>query len=1407
MISGGLELRVLREADDDAGYVAAFAETDQMLLAVGGQSNDSPTVLVTANGRQFERLESPENLGLRDALAVGDAIWVCGEYGQLATTRDHGKTWKLFETETQECLFKLALAPDGAVWTVGDRGYAARVRGDSAVRVDLQTDARLSAVYAIRDEIVVLGDDGKIRRWLDGEVREISTGSTKPLTALVVAKSAWVVIGDGGFVARSPDGQWYSRIKVTTEVDFEGITMIRDGRLVMIGDRGTVLLSSDDGRAWESVATNLPLVHLWSIERFGAGVLIGGDHGLVLRLAPPDDPHWSERPTETVVSATLDASFAEGPEGFITHGLTTYLDAIGAATPQEELEDAENDDVDIHGRPLDREAFDALDKPGTPAGFVEIYGVPLPPEATTFFAAIEGRDAFDTFDELRLVHHLRADVGDRNLFELLVRRNQQSFLGTDLVEAFAGLFAVGTQRNGDTYLMEIYEWEGGHGRRQVLHFDHESASVSTVIADSLESLVYLAALHTAGEEKRISRQAYDAGLRALHGKVAPTWHFGITEDAFDAYEPTRRDTEFFVYRSQWICTLLKAGGVTEIDDVAHVFSPDFNQTVPAEQLEARFEACEKFIPTALYAMWRAYLFDEPELDRYVQIALRHSARLVRDAAKLVGELRDGRNTLGTITDVRAWLAEFRALDLDPRRTSAREAEAVEQAAADDAARERAEMQLANTPRDEWAALAWKWIDDGEAQRALLANIDQGDGATTISAIDTLSDIAESEHEAAFARIAEEMSPEVEAILVGSLVRGDEMLNVLGKKKDDTNATKAIDGGDDRRSPGWDAIDAALRTIYGDLKPSHVGTVVPYAMGGPDPLPGISAFPRVEPVPHWHFVTYGFTDLHDKDATGTEESGFGFELTLRLARAVDETVPPTWALNFLQNLGRYVFGTGNRFAAGHKMGLNGPIELESPTQITAICFADDPELGELESANGKARFVQVVGITDDEYRLIQEWSTTGLIDILAKKLPLLITDLARPSVLADSEIARIAEARVTAEGSSEDLSFAGDMKLGDSAVNTDDGRIRIELGALYAAALPRAMRGRIRHGRTYELRGQDSVLRLEPASAVGYSREGDTVTLHVTQSLAREIEAQLREVHAGAYDFEAWPQLEIVIVPSFIKAQDGEIIDVKGVSDPERAQRLIDAENHKSVDDSEEEKSTKDPERVVAAAKLTERALRLAPDDPDVQFTHAMLLLDADAAGLNGKIDDLLGRLPRFEPATRVNVAVRMGSAPHERFADAVDAVLAEPVAGVGRELMFSLGQAIVRHAPDRASKLVDRVLALPVPDGVDERVHYLRALNNACIQAHAAKQFDAAVRVAERAQPFAAANPYIYHSAACAYSAVGDYAKALAQVHLAFEPGYDHLAKIEIDADLAPLRHEPAFQALFRDWHARQEGN
>jgi suppressor of fused-like protein len=1436
-----LELTILLAPAEDRGYLAGFAITDQLIVAAGGTSSRSPTLLVSSNARHFEARGTPRDLGLRDVLVVDNAIWVCGEYGHLAASRDQGATWRVLDTGTDGCLCGLARGHDGAMWVVGEKGFAARVGSQRVERVDLGTGVGFTGVQAFKEELVVLGSDGALRRWHRGEIKTVATGSTKALKALAWTRSGtWVVVGDAGFIARSPDGAWFSRAKSGVDVELEAIAAIGDGKLVAVGDRGFILASSDDGRTWMPVRSETT-VHLWSVERFGPGALIGGDQGAILKLAPPGDQTWHDRVNVFGGGLPLDALFAAGPEGFVAGGLARYLDALG------------------HGQSDQRGGEDTV-------AFEASFGMPMPPEARRFFDLLAGCDRTETFHELRLDAELLAGDGD-NLFERVIARDQGAYLRTGLVEAFCGVICLGSQGNGDTYHLELYEW---NGPRQVVHWDHDAHQFTCVFADSLDSLVFLAALCRAEARSLVSADAMRIALRKLYGKVAPTWHFGMDERDPDlvALDAKRRETEFFHYRARWICALLHHDGVTEIADIPALFSADLNQSLPPEQLPTRLEMCEKYIPTALYSMWRAYLFDEPELGQFLDVGRTHRARLVRDAVMLIEELAAGRRTLGTIADWPAHLAAFRALDLDPRRAGARKAEAVAARRVEDGRREEAAAELARTPREAWADLAWRWLGDGAAHRALLEKLDAlPETAEQIAAIDGLARLRDVEREAVLPLVAEKLGPELEAVLVGSLLRDDALAGVLKREE------IAEEGDDsDEDAAGWDAIDGALEPVYRGAEPhAHYGTVLPYRLGGNDPLHGISVYLRTDPVPHFHFVTYGFTDLFAKETDDPEESGFGFELTFRLARRADDEEVPAWPLNFLQNLGRYVFGTGNRFATGHKMGLNGPIALDRDTRITAVLFTDEPELGAIDSQFGKARFLQVVGITDDEYKLIQEWSTPGLVEVLRRTLPMLVTDLGRRSVLDDPALRAEIQTRVDAEGSSEDLTFAGEL-----AIQITGEHLRLELGALYAAAFPRAMRGRIRHARSYKLRGRAAELVLEPAAQPGWSGDGDHLELRISPELAREIEARMQAALANVYRFETWPSLEIEVTPSFIRDQQGKAIDIRGIADEALARRMIAEENARLAaqeaqddegdgDDNDDddddgareielvEDDAPPLERVHRALGMTERALRLQPQDTDAQFAHAMLLIDAYRGGDVGRMRGLIELLPRSAPAVRVNVAVRLALFDVPELGEVLDIVLANelPVKILGesgggaftsygdiaRELYVKLADAVLDHAPDRIGKLVphvpadvtllsdigwkaiqngqrdaalavyERLLALPVPDTGEARTNYLRSINNACVQAHAAKAYDVAVRIADRAQPYAQENPHIFHAAACAYVAGGDLRRALDQVRLAIEHGYEHLDKLEVDTDLRALLDWPEYKALFRDYHARREGN
>jgi suppressor of fused-like protein len=368
----------------------------------------------------------------------------------------------------------------------------------------------------------------------------------------------------------------------------------------------------------------------------------------------------------------------------------------------------------------------------------------------------------------------------------------------------------------------------------------------------------------------------------------------------------------------------------------------------------------------------------------------------------------------------------------------------------------------------------------------------------------------------------------------------------GWRKKDESGDKAgrsqseVAGGGDEvpaeaSTPGWSAIDRALGAVYQGEPPFHYGTVLRWRLGGPDPLDGISVYINPGPPEHWHFVTYGLSELYEKESPDPEVSGWGIEFTLRVSRSPGREQPPTWALNFLQNLARYVFETGNLILPGHTLDLNGPIELDSQTEIRATLFVEDRQLGPIETPNGSLTFVQVVGVTMDEYRASQEWSTEGMQEVLGRSNPLLVTDLARKSVLADPATAELVRRRAETEGSS----------MG--GFNTDSTRwavgpqgVRVTVGALVVERFGLLLTRRCALGREAYLRGPEMAVQIVPGATFGFHPIADDPSilhLELPPDGARALAASLRPV-VGEYSAPGLPGLVIAVEQTIIRDQQG-----------------------------------------------------------------------------------------------------------------------------------------------------------------------------------------------------------------------------------------------------------------------------
>lgn len=269
-----------------------------------------------------------------------------------------------------------------------------------------------------------------------------------------------------------------------------------------------------------------------------------------------------------------------------------------------------------------------------------------------------------------------------------------------------------------------------------------------------------------------------------------------------------------------------------------------------------------------------------------------------------------------------------------------------------------------------------------------------------------------------------------------------------------------------------------------------------------------------------------------------------------------------------------------------------------------------------------------------------------------------------------------------------------------------------------------------------------------------------------------------------------------------------------------------------------------------AGMLIEVALEHDPDDPGTAVVAERLLRRALAfdpgSDASGYLAIVLVRqhrlaeavaLARTAPSRDVRLLVVGEIAEHasgeldgalELLDDATLAAtdaeeLCELVGSVARHAPAYLGALLARLPDDRAlvpflyniSFSVDRpqglailrkVLALPPPprDAGEARTALVMAWNNACIHAHALRDYELAVELADGGQPYGPENPYIYHSAACAYAAVGQIDRAIDQVARAIEHEYEHAEKMETDRDLEVLQADPRFAQLFRDWRTRR---
>jgi suppressor of fused len=341
-----------------------------------------------------------------------------------------------------------------------------------------------------------------------------------------------------------------------------------------------------------------------------------------------------------------------------------------------------------------------------------------------------------------------------------------------------------------------------------------------------------------------------------------------------------------------------------------------------------------------------------------------------------------------------------------------------------------------------------------------------------------------------------------------------------------------------QAPGWDAITDAATQVYGEQQPLHFAPTIPFAVGGSEPLDGVSAYASNKEHPHWHYVTYGLTELYEKVSEDPATSGFGYEFTFRL-RVKETKTAPIWVTNFLNNLANHSFQTGRVFAPGGYLDLMGPIVFGKDTEITAVVFVEDPELKPIQTPNGKVEFLQIVGLTADELAAIKRWNSLGFIELMKQQNPLLITSIKRTSLLQDPAIRAAVEEGSRKEGSSTEAISSPYIMW-----NYGPDNLNLVLDAKTVKSVQDLLPLRIPYGKDLTLIGQAKIIVLKSGEGPAIAAQDDVTVITLGAEQAAQLVTTLQPKE-GSYEIPGVPEAKLHVCKFEISDPSGRVIETIG----------------------------------------------------------------------------------------------------------------------------------------------------------------------------------------------------------------------------------------------------------------------
>ena len=271
------------------------------LVAVGDRGH---ILFSDDQGKSWTQSKVPTRQLLTAVYFVDDKRgWAVGHDAQILVSSDGGATWtKQFEDLKREAplldvWFKdvehgFAVGAYGALLETTDGGKNWNEVGD---RLDNEDQFHLNGIAQIKDAgLFIVGEQGSMFRSSDdGQTWEKLEGPYEgSLFGVIGTAQARTLLAYGlrGNLYRSSDfGDTWQKIELkaargSLEFGLASATLLDDGSLVLVGNGGSVLRSSDDGQTF-SVFNRSDRIALAGVSGQGTGLVLVGQGGVHLASA------------------------------------------------------------------------------------------------------------------------------------------------------------------------------------------------------------------------------------------------------------------------------------------------------------------------------------------------------------------------------------------------------------------------------------------------------------------------------------------------------------------------------------------------------------------------------------------------------------------------------------------------------------------------------------------------------------------------------------------------------------------------------------------------------------------------------------------------------------------------------------------------------------------------------------------------------------------------------------------------------------------------------------------------------------------------------------------------------------------------------------------------------------------